>query len=87
MAPSTSEVTRAGRRIASSSAITPPIETPKTWALSTPAASITARASAASSPIVVLRLVPLSPVPRLSKAIVRCSAASAGSVGYHICEL
>jgi len=82
--PSTREITRPGCCKATSRAMTPPMETPYTCARSTPAASITARASPAMSATVTRRVVALSPVPRLSNQITRCSAARASRAGYHM---
>ena len=65
--PSTSPRTRSGKRIASSWAIMPPIESPYACALSTPIARSRPAASAASSAIDVGRSgEPERPEPRLS---------------------
>src|SRR5580658_4844472 len=70
--PSISGSTRFGYCSANSCAIMPPIETPNTWALSTPAAS---RTTAASDAINAMGYGPcgtsLCPMPRLSRARVR----------------
>ena len=64
---SVSVVTRSGTSSASSCATMPPIEKPKTCAWSTPTASSTARASAASNAVVRSPAIgPLRPMPRWS---------------------
>ena len=84
VAPSARARTRSGCRSASSSAIIPPIEIPKTNAGPAPAASSTAAASSARSPIPNGRSGAVdSPAPRLSKTTTRNSLASRSGMGPH----